>query len=82
MTIDHDNAQPGQPDSILAGETVPAGSSEQAPPWRAMMPVSQLAAHPGNVRTDLDLNEEFVARSPPTGSWSRSGSPRTGTGTG
>jgi ParB family chromosome partitioning protein len=26
-----------------------------------MMPVSQLAAHPGNVRTDLDLNEEFVA---------------------
>ena len=26
-----------------------------------MIPVSQLAAHPGNVRTDLDLNEEFVA---------------------
>jgi ParB-like nuclease family protein len=26
-----------------------------------MMPVSQLAAHPGNVRADLDLNEEFVA---------------------
>jgi ParB family chromosome partitioning protein len=30
-------------------------------PRRAMMPVSQLAAHPGNVRGDLDLNEEFVA---------------------
>jgi ParB family chromosome partitioning protein len=30
-------------------------------PQRAMMPVSQLAAHPGNVRADLDLNEEFVA---------------------
>jgi hypothetical protein len=26
-----------------------------------MIPVSQLAAHPGNVRTDLDLNPEFVA---------------------
>ena len=31
-----------------------------APPWRAMIAVSQLAAHPGNVRADLDLNEEFV----------------------
>jgi ParB family chromosome partitioning protein len=30
-------------------------------PPRAMIAVSQLAAHPGNVRTDLDLNEEFVA---------------------
>src|SRR6201996_5376010 len=30
-------------------------------PRRAMMPASQLAAHPGNVRADLDLNEEFVA---------------------
>jgi ParB family chromosome partitioning protein len=26
-----------------------------------MTAVSQLAAHPGNVRTDLDLNDEFVA---------------------
>ena len=25
-----------------------------------MIAVSQLAAHPGNVRADLDLNEEFV----------------------
>jgi ParB family chromosome partitioning protein len=30
-------------------------------PRRAVMPVSQLAAHPGNVRANLDLNEEFVA---------------------
>ena len=38
------------------------------PPSRAMIAVSQLAAHPGNVRADLDLNEEFVAlRSRPTG---------------
>src|SRR6201996_404008 len=61
MTIDHNTTEPEQPDSTPAGETVPAGPAEQAPPWRAMMPVSQLAAHPGNVRTDLDLNEEFVA---------------------
>jgi ParB family transcriptional regulator, chromosome partitioning protein len=61
MTTDYDSAQPEQPDSASAGETVPAEPFEQAPPWRAMMPVSQLAAHPANVRTDLDLNEEFVA---------------------
>ena len=30
-------------------------------PWRTMIAVSQLAAHPGNVRTDLDLNDDFVA---------------------
>jgi hypothetical protein len=28
---------------------------------RAMIAVSQLAAHPGNVRADLDLKEDFVA---------------------
>ena len=28
---------------------------------RLMIPVSQLAAHPGNVRADLDLNTEFCA---------------------
>ena len=26
-----------------------------------MIAVSELAAHPGNVRADLDLNEEFLA---------------------
>jgi ParB family chromosome partitioning protein len=61
MTTYHDNAQPKQPDNSPAGETVPAEPFEQAPPWRAMIPVSQLAAHPGNVRTDLDLNDDFVA---------------------
>jgi ParB family chromosome partitioning protein len=61
MTIDHDNLQPEQPDTTPAEETAPAEPCEQAPPWRAMIAVSQLAAHPGNVRTDLDLNEDFVA---------------------
>jgi ParB/RepB/Spo0J family partition protein len=58
MTIDHDTIEPEQPDST---SLEPVGPAEQAPPWRAVMPVSQLAAHPGNVRTDLDLNEQFVA---------------------
>ena len=28
---------------------------------RVLIPVAQLAAHPGNVRSDLDLNPEFCA---------------------
>ena len=28
---------------------------------RLMIPVNQLAAHPGNVRADLDLSTEFCA---------------------
>jgi ParB family transcriptional regulator, chromosome partitioning protein len=59
MTTGNDNPQHEQPDST-AEEAVPADPPEQAPPWRAMIAVSQLAAHPGNVRSDLDLNEAFV----------------------
>ena len=46
-------------DEHLHDDQTTAAPTEPAP--RAMIPVSQLAAHPGNVRTDLDLNEEFVA---------------------
>jgi ParB family chromosome partitioning protein len=35
---------------------VPAGETA-----RMLIPVTQLAAHPGNVRSDLDLNPEFCA---------------------
>ena len=35
---------------------VPAGETA-----RMLIPVAQLAAHPGNVRSDLDLNPEFCA---------------------
>jgi hypothetical protein len=61
MTTEHDTTEHEQPDTTPTEETAPAEPLEQAPPWRAMMPVSQLAAHPGNVRADLDLNEAFVA---------------------
>jgi ParB family chromosome partitioning protein len=61
MITGHDYPQHEQPDTTTAEEAVTAKPCEQAPPWRAMIPVSQLAAHPGNVRTDLDLNDEFVA---------------------
>jgi ParB family chromosome partitioning protein len=61
MTTDHANPPHEQPGIAPAEQTTPAEPSDQAPPWRAMMPVSQLAAHPGNVRTDLDLNDDFVA---------------------
>ncbi len=50
---DPDAGQPG-------GGPVPDGQAAESPPWRAMIAVSQLAAHPGNVRADVDLNEEFV----------------------
>ena len=65
MTTDADAAhedpvieRPDHPDG--AGEA-PGQLPAESPPWRAMIAVSQLAAHPGNVRADLDLNEEFVA---------------------
>jgi ParB family chromosome partitioning protein len=61
MTTDHDTTGHQQPDSTVTEETIAAERYSEVPPWRAMMPVSQLAAHPGNVRTDLDLNDEFVA---------------------
>ncbi len=68
MTIDdnptdgpaYDDPAAGQPSSTTGTELVPDGQATDAPPWRAMIAVSQLAAHPGNVRADLDLNEEFV----------------------
>ena len=50
--------RPGHPD---AAEEAPGQQTGDSPPWRAMIAVSALAAHPGNVRADLDLNEEFVA---------------------
>ncbi len=56
----YDNPDAGQPSSTTGTELVPDGQTMEAPPWRAMIAVSQLAAHPGNVRADLDLNEEFV----------------------
>jgi len=43
-----------QPDTTAQPET----ATECA---RVMIPVSQLAAHPGNVREDLELNTEFCA---------------------
>ena len=64
MTTDADAArqdpateQSAHPDGA---EATPGEQSGESPPWRAMIAVSQLAAHPGNVRADLDLNEEFV----------------------
>jgi ParB family chromosome partitioning protein len=59
MTTEHNNHE--QPESAPAGEDANAEPSGEAPPWRTMITVGQLAAHPGNVRTDLDLNEKFVA---------------------
>ena len=38
-----------------------ASPAPEQVPWRTMIAVSRLAAHPGNVRTDLDLNDDFVA---------------------
>ena len=64
MTTDADAAgqdpaieQPGHPDGA---EATPGEQPGESPPGRAMIAVSQLAAHLGNVRADLDLNEEFV----------------------
>ena len=56
----YDDPAAGQPSSTTGTEPAPDGQATDAPPWRAMIAVSQLAAHPGNVRADLDLNEEFV----------------------
>ena len=64
MTTDdnptYDDPAAGQPGSTTGTGPAPDGQATDAPPWRAMIAVSQLAAHPGNVRADLDLNEEFV----------------------
>ena len=64
MTTDdnptYDDPAAGQPGNTTGTEPAPDGQAMDAPPWRAMIAVRQLAAHPGNVRADLDLNEEFV----------------------
>ncbi len=54
-----------------------AGRSEQAGPEcaRLMVPVSELTAHPGNVREDLELTAEFCASIATTGCGSRCWSP-------
>ena len=64
MTTDTDAArhdpaieQSAHPDGA---EATPGEQPGEPQPERAMIAVSQLAAHPGNVRADLDLNEEFV----------------------
>ena len=60
MTTDADNAH-CNPGARQPGTTSDAEQAAGEPlPGRAMMPVSLLAAHPGNVRRDLDLNEEFT----------------------
>jgi ParB family chromosome partitioning protein len=45
------------------GGTAPAGGQPEAAPLlpRPMVAVASLTAHPGNVRRDLDLSDEFVA---------------------
>ncbi len=72
VTHDHPDEQdlpaPGtgpEPGTAPAGEqpdAVPDGpDGEQVPgTLRAIIPVAQLAAHPGNVRRDLDLSSEFI----------------------
>ena len=47
-----------------AGADQPPGGGEPAaggPARRPVIPVAQLAAHPGNVRRDLDLSPDFLA---------------------
>ncbi len=56
----YDDPDAAQADSAADSKPAPDRQATDAPPWRAMIAVSQLAAHPGNVRADLDLNEEFV----------------------
>jgi ParB family chromosome partitioning protein len=55
----HDPASEQSDHTDGAGET-PGEQPIEPQPERAIIAVSQLAAHPGNVRADLDLNEEFV----------------------
>ncbi len=53
------------PEPVPASSDVPvsgiASDVHAASPGRLMVPVSDLAAHPGNVRQDLDLTAEFTA---------------------
>jgi len=59
----------GEPVPSRHGQPAPSGDSEPVPPGdrdpvpgavRPMIAVSRLAAHPGNVRRDLDLSPGFV----------------------
>ena len=68
----HDSPAAGQPPA--AGTVPGTASAEEQPDQalaekhsetavdvpRAMISVKKLAAHPGNVRRDLDLSEEFI----------------------
>ena len=55
------NAQPET--AALAADTAEPSPAAGAPPaaGRRMVPVADLAAHPGNVREDLNLTAEFAA---------------------
>jgi ParB family chromosome partitioning protein len=50
-----------------ADESAVPGERPASPPPPNMISVDQLAAHPGNVRTDLDLSAEFCASIAETG---------------
>ena len=72
--VTHD--RPDEPElpppwTVPEPETMPAGEQPEAEPGgpgsepgpgppRAMIPVAKLAAHPGNVRRDLDLSAGFI----------------------
>ena len=72
VTHDHPDEQDlPAPGTGPEPETTPAGEQPEAEPGgpdgepvpgtlRAMIPVAKLAAHPGNVRRDLDLSAEFI----------------------
>jgi hypothetical protein len=59
---DQVRADAAEPDNPLREEVT---EPDSPPPWEpappSMIRVSQLTAHPGNVRQDLDLTPEFVA---------------------
>jgi ParB family transcriptional regulator, chromosome partitioning protein len=52
-------------ETSASGPAVAKGAEPDSPPWGPMPPsmisVNQLAAHPGNVRPDLDLTPQFLA---------------------
>ena len=50
-----------------ADDSVEPDERPESPPPANMISVDQLAAHPGNVRTDLDLSAEFCASIAETG---------------
>jgi ParB family transcriptional regulator, chromosome partitioning protein len=52
-------------ETSASGDAAPARGEPDGPPWGPMPPcmisVGQFAAHPGNVREDLDLTDEFCS---------------------